>query len=215
MAESVFAVLSAIDITPFIKKKGNITYLPWSSAWTYVKNFYPDATYSIVKTADGCIYHTDGKTCWVEVSVTIEGQTQNETLAVMDHKNMAIPADTVTSVAVGKSIKRALVKCCALFGLGLSLWNGEELSDNAKEAKAKKQAADEAAAVEQAKLDAALSVENGKITKLAKEKIDGGIPNDTLYAIVMKYTGGKKNPNAIKTLEESAACLAEISALTN
>ena len=196
--QSVFATLSAIDITDKLKKKQNLSYLPWSSAWAIIKNHYPDATYRSLKNEVGWNYFTDGKTCWVEVELTIAGETQTEQLAVMDHRNQAIPADTVTSVAVNKSTKRALVKAAALFGLGLSLWNGEELSDEAKAEKKEK---------------AALAAENAKIIELAKQKIDAGVDKDTVYAIVQKYSGGKKNPNAIQSLEDSEACYQEINNL--
>ena len=54
---------------------------------------------------------------------------------------------------------------------------------------------------------------NSKIIELCKSKIADGVAQDTLYAIVAKYTGGKKNPNAITTLEESEDCYKEIEAM--
>lgn len=202
--KSTFAVLSAVDVTDKLKKKNNMSYLPWSSAWEIVKNNFPDATYTVNKTPEGCIYHTDGKTCWVETSITINGETQTELLAVMNHRNASISADEVMSTEVNKSIKRCLVKNAALFGLGLSLWNGEELSDAAKETKKKKEKAE---AVEAA----ALAAENAKIVALCKDKIAKGVNQASLYAVIERYTGGKKNPNAIETIEESHACYEEIS----
>lgn len=208
---NVFQVLSAVDVTDKLKKKNGMSYLPWSSAWAIVKENFPDATYTTVKTEDGCLYHTDGKTCWVETAATINGETQNETLAVMNHKNQSITADVVTSVEFEKSIKRCLVKNCALFGLGLSLWNGEELSDAAKVTRAKKKEADDAAELERKKADAVLAEANAKIIDLCKKKIAEGADQAKLYMIVEKYTGGKKNPNSIKSLEDSEACFNDIS----
>lgn len=205
--KSTFAVLSAVDVTDKLKKKNNMSYLPWSSAWEIVKNHFPGATYTVNKTPDGCIYHTDGKTCWVETSITIDGETQTELLAVMNHRNASISADEVMSTEVNKSIKRCLVKNAALFGLGLSLWNGEELSDAAKETKKKKEKAE---AVEAA----ALAAENAKIVALCKDKIAKGVDQASLYAVIERHTGGKKNPNAIETIEESQACYEEISKMT-
>lgn len=215
MAEKgVFATLSAIDVSGKLKKKNGMSYLPWSSAWAIIKEHYPDATYEAIKTEDGCLYHTDSKTCWVETSLNIAGETQHETLAVMNHRNQSISADEVTSVDFGRSIKRCLVKNAALFGLGLSLWNGEELSDAAKQTRAKKQAEDAAAEKEKKKAEAILANANAKIIELCKSKIADGVAQDTLYAIVAKYTGGKKNPNAITTLEESEACYKEIDTMS-
>lgn len=207
---NVFATLSAIDITDKLKEKNKMSYLPWSSAWAIVKEHFPDATYEIVKTGTGCLYHTDGKTCWVETSLTISGETQNETLAVMDFKNASIPADTVQSTQFSKSIKRCLVKNAALFGLGLSLWNGEELSDTAKATRAKKKAEEDAAAEERKKAATELAEENAKIITLAQKKIAAGADNTALYEIVKKYADGKKNPNSIKSIEDSKKCYEEI-----
>lgn len=210
---SVFATLSAIDVTDKLKKKNGMSYLPWSSAWAIVKDHYPDATYHPVKTEDGCLYHTDGKTCWVETSMTVDGETQNETLAVMDHKNQAIGADVVVATQFEKSIKRCLVKNAALFGLGLSLWNGEELSDAAKVTRAKKKAEDDAAELERNKAAAALNFENAKIVELCTSKKEKGVDPNKMYAVIEKYTGGKKNPNAIASIEDSQACFKEIEAM--
>lgn len=211
--KTVFETLSALDMSEHYKKKGNITYLPWSKAWEAVKKLYPSAHHEIVKTPEGCLYWTDGKTCWVETSVTIEGETQNETLAVMNHVNKSIAADEVTSTEFEKSIKRCLVKNLALFGLALNLWYGEELSAAAKETKKQKEAEEAAAEAERKKAEAALTAENNKILELCKEYKEAGVDSETMFAIIGKYADGKRNPNAIKTMEDSAACLKEIKAL--
>lgn len=210
---TTFETLSEVDITPYIKKKNGMSYLPWSSAWAIVKARFPDASYSIGRNADGVIYFTDGRTCWVETSCTIAGETLTETLAVMNHRNQSIMSDEVVSTEFEKSIKRCLVKNLALFGLGLSLWNGEELSDAAKQIRAKRKAEEAAEAAAQKRVAAAVSAENAKIVELAKQKIANGVDQNTLYAIVEKYTGGKKNPNAITALEDSKACYEEIDKL--
>ena len=87
MEKSVFQILNEYDITEHLKKKDRIVYLPWSKAWMIVKSLFPSAKFTINKAADGCIYHTDGKTAWVEVSITINDQTETESLAVMDFRN--------------------------------------------------------------------------------------------------------------------------------
>lgn len=91
MEKSVFQILNEYDITEHLKKKDRIIYLPWSKAWMIVKSLFPSAKFTINKAADGCIYHTDGKTAWVEVSITINDQTETESLAVMDFRNKSIP----------------------------------------------------------------------------------------------------------------------------
>ena len=135
MAEekSVFETLNSIDVKEKVKSKNNLTYLPWSSAWAEVKKKYPDASFEVKPQIDATgntrPWHDDGKSGWVEVAVTIAGQTITETLAIMDFKNKAIPADQITSTDANKSYKRCLVKCLALFGLGLYIYEGEDVPE--------------------------------------------------------------------------------------
>ena len=74
-------------------------------------------------------WHDDGKTGWVKVGVNINGIEMIETLAIMDFKNKSIPAEQITSVDANKSMKRCLVKACALHGLGLYVYEGEDLPE--------------------------------------------------------------------------------------
>lgn len=134
--KSVFDILNAVDVSTKIKAKNGMSYLSWASAWTEVKKKYPDATYEIYpQIMDECgntrYWHDDGKTGWVEVGVTINGQEIVEILAIMDFKNKSIPVDQITSVDANKSLKRCLVKACALHGLGLYVYEGEDLPEEA------------------------------------------------------------------------------------
>lgn len=135
MAEtkSVFETLNNIDVSKKVKEKNSLTYLPWSSAWAEVKKLYPDATFEVIPQTDQFgnkrPWHDDGKSGWVEVAVTINGQTLTETLAIMDFKNKAIPADQITSTDANKSYKRCLVKCLAMHGLGLYIYEGEDVPE--------------------------------------------------------------------------------------
>lgn len=74
-------------------------------------------------------WHDDGKTGWVEVGVTINDFEIIETLAIMNFKNQSIAAADITSVDANKSVKRCLVKACAMHGLGLYIYEGEELPE--------------------------------------------------------------------------------------
>lgn len=129
-----FKVLNAIDVNEYTKEKNGLTYLSWSKAWELTKKKFPDATYEVLHTETDFgprNYFTDGKTCWVEVEVTISGQKQTESLPVMNYKNQAISFDVVTSSDVNKAIKRCLTKCLGLFGLGLYIYNGEDIPEEA------------------------------------------------------------------------------------
>lgn len=93
--QSIFKTLSQQDLTSKHKEKNKLTYLPWSSAWEAVKKIYPKATFTVIKDINGNRYHTDGRTCNVETSVTIEDETLNQSLAVMDYANKAIPLESI------------------------------------------------------------------------------------------------------------------------
>lgn len=124
---SVFERLNGIDVSSHVEKKGNLTYLSWAWAWTEVKKAYPGANYKIYETADGRIYWTDGRTCWVKTGVIIEGLEHIEYLPIMDNQNRSIPLERVTSFDVNKAIQRSLTKAVARHGLGLSIYAGEDL----------------------------------------------------------------------------------------
>jgi len=128
---SIFETLLPIKVDSYIEKKNGLNYLSWANAWRELKKIYPGATYEVIHNPEGLNYHTDGRTCWVEVTVRIDDEEQTESLAVMDFRNAAIPFDKVTSVDVNKSIKRCLAKCIGLFGLGISLYAGEDLPEEA------------------------------------------------------------------------------------
>ena len=132
---STFETLSAIDVGNRIEKKNGLNYLSWPWAWAELKKRFPDATYRVINDPEGLNYHTDGRTCWVEVGVTVAGQEQIETLPVMDYRNASIPKDKVTSYDVNKAIKRCMVKAIGLHGLGLDIYAGEDLPEDAEPTK--------------------------------------------------------------------------------
>jgi len=123
---SVFETLNKVDVSAHIDTKGGFKYLSWSWAWAEVsRNFI--TTRKVYCDKNDNNYHTDGKYCWVEVGVTIEGLEHIEMLPVMDFKNKSVPLEKVDSMAVNKAIQRATVKAIALHGLGLNLYAGEDL----------------------------------------------------------------------------------------
>ena len=127
--KSVFETLFEINVNDHVEKKNGLSYLSWAYAWSEVKKLYPDANYKVYETEEGCIYFTDGRTCWVKTGVTIDGLEHIEYLPVMDYKNKSINLENVTSFDVNKSIQRSLTKALARHGLGLYLYAGEDLPE--------------------------------------------------------------------------------------
>ena len=133
--DNYFTKLNSIDVGNHIEKKNGLSYLSWAWAWGELKKNHPDATYTVYENKDGWNYHTDGRTCWVKTGVTVNGLEHIEYLPVMDFKNRSIPADQVTSFDVNKAIQRSLTKAVARHGLGLYIYAGEDLPEDAAEAK--------------------------------------------------------------------------------
>ena len=131
----------------------------------------------------------------METWVKIGGETQFETLAVFDYKNNCLPLEDVSYMDVEKSVKRCLTKNIALFGLGLSLWIGEELSDLAKKQKTKKNAE-------------LVSVQK-EIIEAAKEKIRSGKKSEEIYSIITEISGVRK-PADIDDLETANRVLSAV-----
>lgn len=200
LSENYFKELYSIDVNEFVKKKNGQNFLPWAKAWAIVKELYPDATYQKYErtTPEGLIvnYFTDGRTCWVKTGVTINGIEHTEDLPIMDFKNNSIPLENVTSQDVNKAIQRSLTKACARHGVGLYLYEGEDLPSDAKKAKKVK--------------DEELTNQKNALIELMGTLIDGGANKDDIYAIISKHNGGKKNPTSIDNVEVCKKIVAEI-----
>jgi hypothetical protein len=129
--KSVFEVLSAINVEEFVRGKNGFRYLSWSHAVGALLKHYPDAEMTVHK--DGinpCFLTNTG--AYVEVSVTIEGITRTQLHPVLDFRNQPIPKPN--AFQVNTSIQRALAKAISLHGLGLYIYQGEDLPLSEKEA---------------------------------------------------------------------------------
>jgi len=227
---SVFERLNAVDVQDQLdeKKSGNtdLLYLKWAYAWSETKKVFPEATYRILRFGENNLpYVYDPNTGYmVFTEVTIEGLTHSMWLCVLDGANKAMKAEpyeytvgsgdkkrtkiaeAATMYDINRTLMRCLVKNLAMHGLGLSIYYGEVISPEAKQ----KAEEEEAARKKQQEI---LTAERNKIISLATEKTESGIDKDTIYSVIQKYTGGKKNPNAIQTIEDAKACFKEIEAM--
>jgi hypothetical protein len=128
---SAFDTLNSINVNGHTEQKNGLTYLSWAWAWGILLKNYPDSVYTIYENKDGLNYHTDGRTCWVKTGVTVEGKEYIEYLPIMDFRNKSIPLENVTSMDVNKAIQRSLTKAVARHGLGLYIYAGEDLPEDA------------------------------------------------------------------------------------
>lgn len=157
--DSTFSKLYKTDISKHVEKKDKLSYLSWSWAWAEIMNQHPDAAFD-VKHWDGKPYLFDSDLGYmVETSVTIDGVTRSMFLPVMDSANKAMKSepytyrgydrfkkswvdksvDAATMFDINKTIMRCLVKNIALFGLGLCLYNGEDLPDDSDNSTSEKE----------------------------------------------------------------------------
>lgn len=133
--KSPFEELSSIDVTRFTERKQGgggrqLSYLPWASAWGILCGCYPDSSYMVYESASGLNYFTDGRTAYVKCSVTVCGRELIEYLPVMSTSLRSIPVEQMTSMDVTRSIQRCLTKAIARHGLGLYIYDGEDVPEN-------------------------------------------------------------------------------------
>lgn len=126
---TVFETLYSVDVSEHIEKKGNLNYLSWAWAWAETKKAFPGASFRIYEDINGMNYHTDGKTAWVKVGVTINDIEMLEHLPIMNNYNRSIPLEKISSFDVNTAIKRCLAKACAMHGLGLFIYAGEDVPE--------------------------------------------------------------------------------------
>jgi hypothetical protein len=134
----LFDQLYKLDVNDRTEKKNGLTYLSWAWAWAEFKKACPDAVYEVVKQENGLPYVIDETGAMVFTKVTACGVTHEMWLPVMDFKNKAIPADVVTMTDINKAIMRCLTKNLAMFGLGLYIYAGEDLPEDADQKPAEK-----------------------------------------------------------------------------
>ena len=184
--KSIFDILNAVNVSDKTEKKNGLTYLSWAWAWGEVKKRFPSTSYTVIKNEEGCIYHTDGRTAWVEVEVNINDLTQREILPIMDYRNNSIPLDKVTSMDAVRSIQRAVTKCIGRFGLGLYIYAGEDLPE------------------EETVADASQTAQKASRTAKKEQEVKQPImeiPDDfcTICRLpVMDYNGKKKNGEPVE-----------------
>lgn len=116
---SKYAELRKIDVSNYIEKKNNLSYLSWAWAVDQLLMQDPSATWEYKDPAKF------GETLMVFCSVTAFGKTMTAQLPVMDYRNKAIP--NPDAFAVNTAMQRCLAKAIALHGIGLYIYNGEDL----------------------------------------------------------------------------------------
>lgn len=135
---SAFADLRQIDLSGKVAKKGGLTYLPWASALDELLQREPSATWEF---RDGVDFHEVagqpvsvtvpyvriGNTAMVFCTVHAFGISRTAQLPVMDHRNKPIP--NPDAFQVNTAMQRCLVKAIGMHGIGLYIYEGEDLPE--------------------------------------------------------------------------------------
>lgn len=127
--QSVFHRLYSKDVSQYVEKKGKLKFCSWARIWAMLKDEFPDAIFEIYENPQGWPYFTDGKTCWVKTGIIVGDIEHIEYLPVMNSSHRSIPLERVTSYDVNTAIQRSLTKAAARHGLGLSVYEGEDIPD--------------------------------------------------------------------------------------
>ena len=146
----MFNALSNLDLSDKCEKRESLIYVSWSNAWSEFKSAYPSATYRILKNENGLPYFSDPNLgIMVFTEVTVDDVTHQMWLPVMDSKNKAMKltpytyqvwdnykksfAEKTVQAAsmfdINKTLMRCLVKNLAMFGLGLYIFQGDDLPE--------------------------------------------------------------------------------------
>jgi|688.fasta_scaffold19446_12 hypothetical protein len=114
-----FEELRKIDVTDRIKKKGSLNYLSWAYAVDVLLMNDPNATWEFHPP----IYY--GDTVMVSCSVHAFGKIMNMQLAVMDNRGNAVKQPDARKISDAQM--RVLTKCIACFGVGLFIYQNEDI----------------------------------------------------------------------------------------
>ena len=139
--ENKFLDLLSLNVNEKVEKKNGMNYLSWSFAWSEFCKVYPNASYKVLKDENmNCAFGNSEQGYMVYTEVTANGINHEMWLPVMDFKNKSMLAPTTFDI--NKAVMRCLVKNLAVFGLGLYIYSGSDLPEEApktKEEKAKEQ----------------------------------------------------------------------------
>lgn len=146
-----FNQLVSLNVNDRTESKNGLTYLSWSNAWLEFKKVYPTATYNVVKNPlTGLPYFVDPAIgIMVYTEVEAGGLKYSMWLPVMDGANKAMKSEpytyqvwnkttkqyenrkveAATMFDINKAIMRCLTKCLAMHGLGIYLYNGEDMPE--------------------------------------------------------------------------------------
>lgn len=220
--ENYFKALYDIDMTDKVKQKNGLKYISWAAAWAELKKHHPDAEVHVYEWTDDTTTITEyvdsdgnttsretklstteprpwfiaGNTAYVKVGVTVNGIEYADPYPIMDHRNNPIPADKVTITDANKAKMRALAKMCAFHGIGLYIYQGEDLPDGVKQERTN------------------LAAMRKKVVSAAQTAVNKrGVNRDAIYKLIGEKNGGVEDPNQIASAKICEELISAIAAM--
>lgn len=126
MTKEKFNEMYTLNLEGKIEKdyKG-LNYISWANAYKLAMDQDPQMTFEVLEDSDGFPLFSRGACHMVKTTVTMFGETKKMFLPVMDNRHNAVAEPNTRQI--NDAIMRCLVKNIALFGIGLSLYSGEDL----------------------------------------------------------------------------------------
>lgn len=148
---NIFDEFYELDVRDKVEQKNGLNYLSWAYAWAEVKKRDNNASYEIKYFEDKPYLYDDKLGYMVFTEMTIFDKTHFMWLPVMDGANKTMldrpytyqvkeykdgkftgnylekDVEAATMFDINKTLMRCLVKNIAMFGLGLKLYQGEDL----------------------------------------------------------------------------------------
>lgn len=203
------------------KQKNNLSYISWASAWAELKKHHPDAEVTVYMWEENSptmteTFDEDGKlvtrettytaseprpwfvtgnTAYVKVGVKVNGIEYADPYPIMDYANRPIPADKITITDANKAKMRALAKMCAFHGIGLYIYEGEDLPEEAKKERTK------------------LADARKRVVSAAQAAVKRGVNRDAIYHLIGEKNGGVETPEKISSVKICEELIAAIVAM--
>lgn len=200
MTKEKFQEMYLKDLTGMIEivdtGKRKLSYISWANAYKMAMEQDPTMSYEILEDSEGFPLFSRGECHFVKTTVTMFGVTKNMMLPIMDNRHNSITKPN--SRDINDSIMRCLVKNIAMFGIGLSLYTGEDLEKykEPKEVKEVKEVEEQITPEERAKF---IEVINKKYSKEEIEKAICLVKENGRFKFDI-YTASKKELNYLKVM---------------
>lgn len=123
---TTFKEIREINVNQYVEKKGKFNYLSWAWAVDQLLCLDPQATWEY-----NAPTYFHNQSMMVYCAVTAFGKTMTAQLPVMDNYNK--PIIEPDAMQVNTAMQRCLAKAIALHGLGLYIYQGEDLPDTTPE----------------------------------------------------------------------------------